>query len=286
MDQLERNSVEKIDDRYVMQADGGSITIDSGTADISVNSLGLRLDFGLSKDVGAHLEENFVVMDAQNGVQQVFRSTDSGFVMYTIIDDPFSTSLQRIGYDMISEGKLELATTVDGTADGSIAIYDDEGKVVGAIGATMVYDANGKPVACAQTLDDSSFSFIVDAAGEEYSYPLVSITPFNSTTVFYTYYWGYIQRLNYGATGCVSLGLYPMDWGALSTAEKEVRWSAVVSFVTGSLQWPYWTNESGMRSQFMCHLNLAFAAGDEWNLEPSRQGTATIFNLCNPGTCP
>lgn len=231
-------------------------------------------------------------MNPFNGIQRAIRATDGGLIMYTIINAPAAAVPQKIEYNLNPGNNLELFITTKGIVDGSISILDEYQNMIGAIGATRIYDANGASIPSTQTVEDGYIQFTVDAL-KDCVYPLVSITPLNgattrSTTNFYTYYQGYVERKDYGKTGCISLGLYPKEWGHLSNSEKEFRWTVVVSYIAGTLDWKYWKNESNMKSQWYCHFNWSWFAGDEWNLEPDRTKTPNILNKCNPTSelCP
>ena len=272
----------------IIQDVSGNISISENIVHISSDSLDLALTVDTISE-STRLKDNLVIMDSQSGTHQVFRLTDFGLVMYTIINETNSVFSKEIGLDISSNGRFEMAAAADGTYDGSILLYSSEGDINGAIGATKVYDANGIPVGCTQTIKQSAIRFDIDADSYSYTYPLVAITSFSPYTDFFTYFDGWITRYNYGGyTGCTSLGLFPKNWGALTTAEQDIRWAAVVNYIPNPawINWTFWANESGMKKQFICHDEWKPFSGSEWNLEPSRTGNPSIFNACNPGSCP
>lgn len=263
-----------------------NILINKNRINISSTSLQLELEIGSKSGEGFATDGLLAISNDNNGLRYAILPTEDGFTAYFIIDKKYTSNNQEIKYNLPSGGSMKLATGNDNSQDGSILIYDNGGNISGAIGTSRVFDAKGTLVESSQQLSKGVITNTINT-NQDLEYPLVSIVPFSTATNFYTYFNGYIERLDYGAPGCTSLGLYPKDWRTqwLSASEKEVRWNAVLYI---SSFWRYWKNTSSMKAQFMCHLNLAIFTDPEWNLEPDRTGTPSALNSCNPTStyCP
>lgn len=245
-------------------ADGSTITTPATT-------IGMVLPFP-STASNAHVEANGIVSyNNNNGSSTVsIVKQDTSVQLNTIIQN--ATAPKAYKYQVSMPASAHLAAN----DDGSVAVLNAEGGLLGGIGAPWALDANKQPVPTHYEISGNSLTQIVDHSSAN-TYPVVA-DPWFGVALIQKVVWSYAFKND------PRLMVYPTAWGRIwaGPALYDIQWSEVISKTT---TYRSRANTYDMKLQFLCHLNLgAQYRKSSYNLDTIlHRGSAFEYtrHLCN-----